>query len=363
MSKEEQEHNGFKWSELLIVISILAFLTIMMNAFVHLGPGAVIQFIWVFLTGWLTSGYENLIRPSMSLILVLSYLLIVSYCLHIWRENHRELKFDYEAIEYPRLLSITNFMLLISMTLSCSGIYIWNERSKEYNLVWYEGVRSGPFYVLHSTQNMSIDLEAFLKDQGNLPDYHHAVTTSPEPHSWHTHLLPYMGNESLHQQIQFDKPWYDLKNRRAFWTSLFYYHPENHYKIPTVQQETGYALTPFSANAHIFARSEPITLDDINAADGASSTILIGTIIENLPPWGKPGNWRDPALGINQSPHGFGTPFSQGCYFVMADGSVRLIHHNIDPKVLEALGTPDGGEKLVPVENLPFQMNVWRRDE
>ncbi|MEZ6049456.1 MAG: DUF1559 domain-containing protein [Planctomycetaceae bacterium] len=80
--------------------------------------------------------------------------------------------------------------------------------------------------------------------------------------------------------------------------------------------------------------------------------MMVGSIIENLPPWGKPGNWRDSALGINQSPHGFGTPFSQGCNFVMADGSVRMISRDVDPKILEALGTPDGGEKIENEEEI-----------
>lgn len=76
-------------------------------------------------------------------------------------------------------------------------------------------------------------------------------------------------------------------------------------------------------------------------SDGTSNTLLIGEVDANFEPWGKPGNWRDPALGLNRSPHGFGCRRgSRLVYFVMADGSVRSIRDDVDPEVLRALATP-----------------------
>jgi prepilin-type processing-associated H-X9-DG protein len=57
-------------------------------------------------------------------------------------------------------------------------------------------------------------------------------------------------------------------------------------------------------------------------------------------------NWRDANLGINRSPEGFGAPWTGGAHFLMADGSARFVSENIDPKLLEAIATPDGGETV-----------------
>ena len=79
--------------------------------------------------------------------------------------------------------------------------------------------------------------------------------------------------------------------------------------------------------------------------DGLSNTLLLGTARGHFKPWGSPDGMRDPALGINRSPDGFGdAPGSLGAQFVMADGSSRFVSSKIDPAVLKALATPNGGE-------------------
>jgi len=45
-------------------------------------------------------------------------------------------------------------------------------------------------------------------------------------------------------------------------------------------------------------------------------------------------------------PDGIGGPYTGGCNMGLADGSVRFLSENIDPKVLEALATMAGGEVI-----------------
>ena len=79
--------------------------------------------------------------------------------------------------------------------------------------------------------------------------------------------------------------------------------------------------------------------------DGTSSTILLGTVGEQFKPWGHPANVRDPALGINRSPQGFGGPPGwNGAMFLMCDGSVKFLRDDTDLSVMKALATPAGGE-------------------
>jgi hypothetical protein len=131
----------------------------------------------------------------------------------------------------------------------------------------------------------------------------------------------------------------------------------------------GYGLSHFAANIQVFpvriveaakisenasigtwmnqlkSNSQLIKLGDIT--DGASNTIMVGTVGGHFKPWGHPVNVRDPALGINRSPDGFGGPAHwHGAMFSMCDGSVRFFSENTDPKIMQALGTPAGGEVI-----------------
>ena len=84
--------------------------------------------------------------------------------------------------------------------------------------------------------------------------------------------------------------------------------------------------------------------------DGLSNTLLAGEAAGNFKPWGYPANARDPALGINKTPDGFGGPWisKKGANFMFADASIRFFTDDIDPAVLKALSTPNGGESVKP---------------
>ncbi len=88
----------------------------------------------------------------------------------------------------------------------------------------------------------------------------------------------------------------------------------------------------------------PRTFNDVR--DGTATTIMAGEVTTGFKAWGDPRNWRDLRLGLNQDPEGFASPSPGGVNFLMVDGSVRFIKNSVDPKVLKALSTPAGGEKV-----------------
>ncbi len=148
--------------------------------------------------------------------------------------------------------------------------------------------------------------------------------------------------------IQTNLPW-DAEQNREFYSTqqrffvnpgLYLLDPRGKFKY----DERGYALNNYSANQLMMPDGR--VFRNVDVPDGTSQTILLGEIRENFQPWAKPGNVRDVTLGINQDPNGFGGPFEEGCQFAMVDGSVMFIDEKIDPKVLEALATPSGGERV-----------------
>ena len=163
-------------------------------------------------------------------------------------------------------------------------------------------------------------------------------------HGWMTMILPGMDDFGLLEQIDFTIPWDDPRNRDAFRTEVSMF--QNPGIDLAIEQGTGYALAHYAGNVHVVGGDRPRTPDSIR--DGLSNTIVGGEVAAGFVPWGAATNWRDPALGINRSPDGFGGPFPGGANFLLGDGSVRFLKDSIDPEVFRALGTPDGGEAIAP---------------
>jgi len=162
-------------------------------------------------------------------------------------------------------------------------------------------------------------------------------------HSWQTELLPFIDQQALFNQIDLQQPWFASRNQQPFETEIGLF---NSAKIYGMRNEvsSGYAVSYYAENSRLTSLGKPISQDQIR--DGMSSTLFAGEVVSKFKPWGDPTNRRDPALGLNSSPEGFGSPWKYTTGFLMADGTVRYIDNDIDPKILEALATPDGGEAV-----------------
>ncbi len=190
---------------------------------------------------------------------------------------------------------------------------------------------------LNRLKNITLALHIYASaNGGKLPD-------SDKKHSWMTMILMSLDRPDIHTMINHKLPWHDVANKEAFQTEL------NFFLNPSIDQTTtsnGYAATHYSINQNMFRDDRRITLDFISQKDGQANTILAGEINSNFPAWGDPANRRDLTLGLNNHPNGFGSPYKGHVNFAFADGRVQSISKDIDPDILKALSTPDGGETI-----------------
>ena len=165
------------------------------------------------------------------------------------------------------------------------------------------------------------------------------------PVAWMTAMLPFMDQRAVHRSIDFTQPFDAPENATAF------SHVVNSYTSPDAASDTlpgGLAAAHYAGNAEVFVPG--LTLDQVSMADGVTNTLMIGEVnaAAGAPAaWGDPANLRSASAPLN-GPTGFGANGSGGIVVAFADGRATRISPEIDPTVLKALGTPNGGERVSP---------------
>jgi hypothetical protein len=126
-------------------------------------------------------------------------------------------------------------------------------------------------------------------------------------HGWETMLLPYVEEERLYRSINLKLAWNHPENTSALRTEVrIFLYPE----VAERQDADGYALSQYASNIRLLGGNVAISMKDVK--DGTVNTILAGEAAGRYKAWGHPTNWREPALGINRTPDGFGHPGFKG---------------------------------------------------
>ncbi|QDT97052.1 DUF1559 family PulG-like putative transporter [Gimesia aquarii] len=157
-------------------------------------------------------------------------------------------------------------------------------------------------------------------------------------HSWQAMILPFLDQLYLYRQIHFNEPWDASVNQEVFKQKIpEYLNPKTKAKI----SPEGYSLSHYVGNELVLKPNIRMKFEEIQ--DGSSNTILAIETGENFKPWGDPTALTKPVNIISPKKK---SPSTGGYYILLCDGRVHYVSEDIDPSILKALSTPDGGEEV-----------------
>lgn len=156
--------------------------------------------------------------------------------------------------------------------------------------------------------------------------------------SWRVHILPYLEQQALYQQFHLDEPWDSDHNKKLI------------AKMPPVFLDPSSKLAATEGkSSYLGVKGEGYLFDGSEKGksmreltDGTSNSIaLVSVDDDNAAIWTKPGDWEPDAEDIMKA---FDGP-RPGIFLAgFCDGSVKAISTAIDPTMLKALLTINGGE-------------------
>jgi beta-lactamase regulating signal transducer with metallopeptidase domain len=177
------------------------------------------------------------------------------------------------------------------------------------------------------------------------------------PHSWRVAILPYLVEEELHRQYQFDEPWDSDANKRVLAkmpplfrnpaddpksTSSSYFVLRSEKLLETTAAPGGGETAPEGGFPTAFSANSGMSFNQIH--DGTSYTLSVVEAKRDIP-WTKP---EDILFDPAKDPPKLGGFFKDGFHVGLCDGSVRLLSEKTDPKILKLLIMPQDGTPLPP---------------
>lgn len=258
----------------------------------------------------------------------------------LWRETHAELDRDAKHWKWEWTLSIVAVVVLmfvcgiatIGVVHQTGWILASDESRWDYSLpddYLVEDSRS-------RLKQIGLGIANYADVYRRFPPGGSFSSTGEAMHSWEAMLLPYM---MISTSINYDLPWRHPDNQPEFRiVNPMFINPD--FRAIQFRDAEGFAVSHYAANSHVMGPN--LSFRQKFITDGLATTIFVGEVNSNFKAWGDPSNWRDPMLGINQSPYGFGGVWgSGGAQFLMGDGSVQMLSESTDLQVLRALSTPD----------------------
>ncbi len=218
---------------------------------------------------------------------------------------------------------------------------------------------------LNNLKNLALAVHNYASaTNGMLP---HPANQTP-PLSWRVQVLKYLDQVSLDQQFNRSAVWDDPANRPVAQTSLrVFEYPESDWGFFGRRRATNSAGWPrsdygmVSGPGTVNPDDHRVSLDEISQGDGLRQTLLLVECSGLQLAWAEP---RDPRVdreefrieflsSRDQRSKALISTWSNSPAVAFADGSARNLSSSIDPQVLKALCTVNGGETIYEEDCFP----------
>jgi RNA polymerase sigma factor (sigma-70 family) len=154
--------------------------------------------------------------------------------------------------------------------------------------------------------------------------------------SWRVEILPFLGLGDLYKQFKLDEPWDSQHNKKLLAKMPKVFLPAG---VTTEEAHSTYYQV-FVGKHTVFEPGQKIGV--ANIPDGTSNTLLI-VEAKTAVPWTKP---ADIAYAPDKEVPALGGIWADGFNVSMADSSVYFLKRGIDPTIINALITRNGGEVI-----------------
>ena len=198
---------------------------------------------------------------------------------------------------------------------------------------------------MNNLKQIGVAMHNFHDSYSGFPAAYSADKNGKPLLSWRVHILPFIGGQALYRQFKLDEPWDSPHNKKLI------------ARMPAVYQAAGSRNSPGKTNYQavrvgqtvmklppraMWGKKVPVGTSFREITDGTSNTaMVVETSDVKAVTWTKPDDLvpdvKDPAKGIRGLRR-------NGFLLLHADGSVRFLADRVDPRVLKALFTRNGGE-------------------
>jgi len=230
-------------------------------------------------------------------------------------------------------------VVLVLMLLTCGGLFVG---------MWSSAVPAAQSAARRSQcsnnlKQIGLAMHNYHDTYACFPPAYIADENGQPMHSWRVLLLPYMEQQSLYDQYNFDEPW-DSPENLALGSMMpdVYRCPSDTLSGPS---ETSYAMIVGPGTISDGTKATKIR----EITDGTSNTLLV---VEAA---GSGINWLDPRdldadqisfLVNDQVDGGIVSEHPDGANVLFCDGSVIFLHGSIDPGDVRAMSSISGGETV-----------------
>jgi hypothetical protein len=182
----------------------------------------------------------------------------------------------------------------------------------------------------------------YHETHGSFPPAYIADRDGKPMHSWRVLILPFLGKSSLYDAYSFAEPWDSPNNRKlADQIGRIYLRSDLDSKE---NQTTSFVAVVGPETVWPGARA----LGYKDLGDGSPTTLMVVEVPDGTFRWMEPRDLEFDRMSyrINDgSGRGLGSRLG-GARVVSADGMVRTLPDDFDPKALRAMLTANGGETI-----------------